>query len=142
MENTLDYMGHQWLQMKNGLLIFGINDAGLEELTEITELSFPAEDEEVEAEDVIGEINTDQGPLNIYTPVSGKIVEINDAVVENPDLIIDDPYGDGWLFKLEPEDDITLAEIAASVDDEEEEDDEDEVRPKRSKKSRDEDDEE
>ncbi|MCB0384957.1 MAG: glycine cleavage system protein H, partial [Bdellovibrionales bacterium] len=98
----------------------GINEDGLEEFAEIMSANLPSEGEEVSGDEVCGELETDQGPMNIYSPLSGHVVEINEAVVENPDLILEDCYGDGWLVRIEadrPEDIERLARASSADDD-------------------------
>lgn len=114
------FMGYQWLQVEDQTLTIGINEEGLSEITEITAVHLPAENEDVAADEICAEIETDEGPLNIYCPVDGKIVEINGAVVENPSLITEDPFGDGWLIRVEPSNASDLEDM-----DEEDEDDDD-----------------
>lgn len=118
-DELITFLGYEWVLQEDGLLIVGINDAGLEEFTEINAVSLPSENEDVHPDEVCGELDTDQGPLNLYSPVAGVVVEINEAVRENPSLIIDEPYGDGWLFKVEPNSASDVEELAnASTNDE------------------------
>lgn len=94
-------MGYEWLQIDNDTVTIGISEEGINELSEVSSVNLPAENEEVNPDEICGEIDTEEGPMNLYCPVEGKVVEINAAVVDNPDLIFEDPYGDGWLFKVE-----------------------------------------
>lgn len=120
-EEFIPFMGYEWLQIEDGTITIGISEEGLSELTEITAVNLPAENEEVNPDEICGEIETEEGPLNLYTPVEGKVIEINAAVVENPSLIMEDPYGDGWLFRVEPIEEEDLDEL----DEEDEDDDSD-----------------
>ncbi len=118
-EELVTYMGYMWASVDDGVLSVGINDEGLNEFSELSSVNLPAENEEVTADEICGELDTDQGPLNIYAPISGKVVEINEAVVENPSLIMEDSFGDGWLFKIEPNDPDDLESLGtASTNDE------------------------
>ncbi len=120
-EEFIPFMGYEWIQIDGGNVTVGISEEGLAELGEISAINLPAENEEVNPDEICGEIETSDGPMNLYSPVEGKIIEINAAVVENPSLLLEDPYGDGWLFRVEAEDADDLEDI-----DEDEEDDEDE----------------
>lgn len=113
------YMGYQWLQVEDGTLTIGINEEGLSEITEISAVNLPAENDEVTADEICAEVETEEGPLNIYCPVDGKVVEINQAVVDNPNLIVEDSYGDGWLFRVEPGDPDDLENMGSGDDDDE-----------------------
>jgi glycine cleavage system H protein len=103
-EEFLPFMGYQWLQIEDETVTIGISEEGLSELTEITAINLPSENEEVNPDEICAEIETDEGPLNIYSPIEGRVVEINSAVIENPKLIFEDSYGDGWLFRVEAAD--------------------------------------
>lgn len=126
-EKYQNYMGYLWVQKEDNVYTIGINEEGLEEITEIESVELPQENEEVEADVVIGSIETDDGPLDLYSPVSGKVIEVNTAVVEDPEEIQEDPY-DAWLIKIESEDEMEDADEDEDedddMDDEEDSDDE------------------
>lgn len=119
-DDFIPFLAYEWLQVEDGSVTIGISEEGLEELTEVSAINLPAEGEEVGADEVCGEVETESGPLNLYSPVEGKVVEINAAVVENPQLLFEDPYGDGWLFRVEATNQEDLDELttADSGDDE------------------------
>ena len=116
-EEFIPYMGYEWLQIEGDSVTIGISEEGLSEITEITTVNLPAENEEVSPDEICGEIETPEGPLNLYCPVEGRVVEINAAVVENPKLIFEDSYGDGWLFRVEAHDPDDLEEVENGGDD-------------------------
>lgn len=119
-EEFIPYMGYEWLQVEDETVTIGISEEGLSELSDITAVNLPSEGEEVNPDEICAEIETDEGPMNIYCPLEGRVIEINAAVVENPSLIFEDPYGDGWLFRVEPNDPDDLDELgqASSGEDE------------------------
>ena len=125
-EEFIPFMGYEWIQIENGTVTVGISEDGLNELGEISAINLPAENEEVNPDEICGEIETDEGPMNLYSPVEGKIIEINAAVVENPSLLLEDPYGDGWLFRVEAEDADDLEDIDEDEDEDEDDEEEDE----------------
>jgi glycine cleavage system H protein len=116
-------MGYLWILKEGDVYTIGVNEEGLEEISEIESVELPQEKEEIEADVVIGSLETSDGPLDIYSPVSGSVVEINSAVVDDPDLIQEDPY-DAWLLKIESDED--LDELEEDEDEDEDDDDEDE----------------
>ncbi len=120
-----NFMGYLWVLREGNIYTIGVNEEGLEEITEIETLELPQEQEEVEADVVIGAIETSDGPLDIYTPVSGKIIEINAAVMEDASIIMEDPY-DAWLLKIESEDDMDDIDEDEDLDDDDEEDEDEE----------------
>jgi glycine cleavage system H protein len=113
-----NFMGYLWILKEGDVYTIGINEEGLEEISEIESVELPQEREEIESDVVIGSLETSDGPLDIYSPVSGTVIEINSAVVDEPDLIQEDPY-DAWLLKIESDEDLD------DVDDEEDEEDDD-----------------
>lgn len=114
-----NFMGYLWVQKEDNVYTIGINEDGLEDFDKIESVELPAENEGVEADVACGTLETDQGTVDIYSPVSGTVIEVNASVVEEPSLIQDDPY-DGWLIKIESDEELDSAE-----DDDEEDDDDD-----------------
>jgi len=112
-----NYMGSMWMQDEDGVITIGINEEALEDFDEISSVELSPEGEKVEAETVIGTIETSDGPLDIYAPTDGTILEVNSQVIEDPAMIMEDPYEEGWLVRIEAD---------ADVDDEDEDEDEDE----------------
>lgn len=125
-EDTVNFMGYMWIQKEDGVVTVGINEEGLQDFDEITSIELPPENEKVEADTVIGTIETDDGPLDIYSPVNGTILEINPQVLETPSLVQDDPYDEGWLLRIETNDDLDDEEEDDDEDDYDDEDDDDE----------------
>jgi glycine cleavage system H protein len=122
-EQYRNFMGYLWVQREDNIYTIGINEEGLEEITEIESIEMPQEKEEVEADVVIGSVETSDGPLDIYSPVSGTIIEINTAVSEDPSIIQEDPF-DAWLVKIESDEDMD--EIDEDEDADEDDEDEEE----------------
>jgi glycine cleavage system H protein len=92
---------HMWYREEDGIITIGVNEEGLSDITEITSVDLPPEQEKVEEDVAIGTIETDDGPLDIYSPVAGTVVEINSSVLEDPAVIQEDPYEEGWLLRIE-----------------------------------------
>ena len=111
---------HMWYQENDGIITIGINEEGLADITEITSLDLPPEQEKVEPDVAIGTIETDDGPLDIYSPVEGVVIEVNANVLDDPSVIQDDSYEEGWLLRIE-----ATAEIDEEDEDEKDEDDDD-----------------
>ena len=113
-----NFAHHMWYRDEDGIITIGINEEGLTDITEITSVDLPPENETVSEDVAIGTIETDDGPLDIYSPVAGKIVEVNMQLIDDPSLIQEDPYEEGWLLRIEASEEI-------DEDDEEDVDDED-----------------
>lgn len=125
-ENLKNYNHHMWYREEDGIITIGINEEGLADITEITSVELPAEAEKVEEDVAIGVIETDDGPLNIYSPVAGTVIEVNAAVVEEPEVIQEDPYEEGWLLRIEASEEVDEDEEDEDEDDLDEEDEEEE----------------
>lgn len=120
-----NFMGHLWFQKEDNIFTIGVNEDGAEEIENINSIDLPREGEAIEAEVVCGSIETDDGPMDLYSPVSGVVVEVNAAVLEDPAQIQDDPY-DSWLLKIESKDDYEGDEDEDEEDDEDDEEEDDE----------------
>lgn len=119
-----NFMGYMWIQEEDGIITIGINEDGLADFEEITSVDLPPEQEKVEADEVCGTVETDDGPLDIYSPVSGTVIEVNSAVIDDPSLIQEDPYEEGWLIRVEASE--ALDDEEEDEDDDDDDDDEDE----------------
>lgn len=125
-----NFAHHMWYQDEDGIITIGINEEGLADITEITSVDLPPENETVSEDVAIGTIETDDGPLDIYSPVAGKIVEVNMQLMDDPSLIQEDPYEEGWLLRIEAseeideEDEEDVDEEDDDLDDEEEDNEE------------------
>lgn len=117
-----NFMGYMWVQKEDNIYTLGINEEGLDEIEEINSIELPQENEEIEADVVFGSIETDDGPLDLYSPVSGKVIEVNSAVLEDAEIISEDPY-DAWLIKIESDEE--MSDEDSDDDEDEDEDDED-----------------
>lgn len=124
-EQYKTYKRDFWVQKEDTLYTVGLNEDGIEEFEKILNVDAPMEGEKVDAGAVCGSIDTDKGPIDLYSPVTGTISEVNSLVVEEPSLIQDDPY-DAWLFKVESEDDSVEDDEDEDFDDEDEDEDLDE----------------
>ena len=121
-----NFMGYLWVRDEDGIVTIGINEDGLADFDEITSVDLPTEQEKVESEEVCGTVETDDGPLDIYSPVTGTVVEINSAVIDDPSLIQEDPYEEGWLIRIESAEPLEDDEDEDEDDDEEDDADKDE----------------
>lgn len=123
-----NYMGMFWVQTEGGVTTLGLNEETIADFDEILSFDFPEEQQEVEADEVCGTIETNDGPIDIYCPISGSVLEVNSTLIEDPSVLMDDPTGEGWLIKFTAEDDFEEDEDDYDDEDEDEldEDDEDE----------------
>lgn len=101
--NELRYSAeHEWIDASDPARV-GITAHAAEELGEIVFVELPSAGTTVSAGDSVGEIESTKAVSEIYTPVSGEIVEVNDALEDSPETVGEDPYGNGWLFTIRVE---------------------------------------
>jgi len=92
---------HEWVKLEGSAATIGITDFAQGELSDIVMVELPKVGREVKIEDSIGVIEAVKAVSDLYSPVSGKVVEVNDALSASPETINSDPYGEGWIAKLE-----------------------------------------
>jgi len=95
---------HEWTALADDLATIGISDHAQTELTDIVYVELPETGRLVSAGDPVAVVESVKAASDIYAPISGEIVEVNDAVQNDPALVNTDPYGEGWLFKIKAED--------------------------------------
>lgn len=91
---------HEWVRVEDDVCVIGITQYAQNELGEVVFVELPEVGQVFDAHDEIGTIESVKAVAEVYTPVAGEVVEINEAVVEDPELVNDDPHGDGWLVKM------------------------------------------
>ena len=91
---------HEWVRVAGEYATIGITDHAQHELTDIVFVELPQMGRKLKAGESCAVVESVKTASDIYTPVSGEITAINDAVVANPALVNTDPYGEGWFFKL------------------------------------------
>ena len=91
---------HEWIAVDGDIATVGITDFAAEKLGDVVFVDLPAADSAVTAGDVCGEIESTKSVGELYAPLDGTVVEINDAVVDDPSLVNADPFGGGWLVKI------------------------------------------
>ena len=92
---------HEWIRVNDNILTIGITDFAQGELGDIIFVEFPGIGDEFQKDDPFGTIEAVKTVADIFAPVQGKIIEINHDIENSPEVINSDPYGDGWLVKIE-----------------------------------------
>jgi glycine cleavage system H protein len=123
---------HEWVLVEDKVAIIGITEFAQHELGDVVYVELPEVGEKVVKDDPFGAVESVKAVSDVFAPVSGAVVEINDTLPENPETINDDPYGDGWMIKVEMtdmddlKDLMTAEEYAEYIEQQKEEDEEDE----------------
>ena len=103
---------HEWVKVEGGIAVIGISDFAQKELGDITYADLPEVDDEVEAGEEFGALESVKASSDLVSPVSGVVVEKNEALEDAPELINQDPYGN-WIIKVEMSD---ASELDALLD--------------------------
>lgn len=91
---------HEWVRVQDDICVLGITEFAQQELGEVVYVELPEVGQVFDANDEIGTIESVKAVAEVYTPVAGEIVEINDAVVDDPELLNEEPHSEGWLVKI------------------------------------------
>tara|TARA_B100000780_G_scaffold161929_1_gene113223 strand:- start:2699 stop:3079 length:381 start_codon:yes stop_codon:yes gene_type:complete len=92
---------HEWVRVDGNQAVIGITDYAQGELGDIVYVEIEALDEDLQKEEVFGSVEAVKTVSDLFLPVSGKIFEVNNDLEDNPELINEDPYGKGWIIKME-----------------------------------------
>lgn len=100
-EGILCSKSHEYILEKNGKYIVGLTDYAIEQLGDIVFLELPDVGAEFVKGEVFATIESVKAASEIYMPIAGRVVEVNESVVDNPELLNESPYEKGWLIKIE-----------------------------------------
>ena len=95
---------HEWLRMEDdGTITVGITDHAQDLLGDIVFIELPEVGDTVAVDDEIAVVESVKAASDVYAPITGEIVAINDSLEDEPEIVNTDPYGDGWFFKIRPD---------------------------------------
>ncbi|MFC1564173.1 glycine cleavage system protein GcvH [candidate division KSB1 bacterium] len=116
-DNLMYTREHEWLAVKeDNTVVLGITDYAQDQLEDIVYLDLPEAGLEVSAGDAFGSVEAVKAVEDIYTPVTGEIIEVNATLEDKPELCNQDPYGEGWLVKIKCSD-MSEVDALLSADD-------------------------
>jgi len=92
---------HEWVRIEGKTAVIGVTDYAQKSLHEVVYVETPKVDSQIEQFQSIGSVESVKSVSDIFTPVSGKITETNAELVESPELVNEDPYGEGWIAKVQ-----------------------------------------
>lgn len=107
---------HEWVRVEGDTAIVGITDHAQQELTDIVHVELPKLDTEIAAGSACAVVESVKAASDIYSPVSGEIVAVNDQLTSQPELLNRDPYGQGWIFKVKLRDPAEVDELLSASD--------------------------
>ncbi len=100
---------HEWARLSGGAVRVGITDFAQDALGDVVFVSLPAVGSRVEKGAVLGEVESTKSVSEIYAPLSGEVQSANEALTDHPELLNGDPYGQGWICDIRPDDEGALA---------------------------------
>ncbi|MCP4292113.1 MAG: glycine cleavage system protein GcvH [bacterium] len=102
---------HEWVQIEDGVATIGVTDFAATELGDIVFVEMPEVGDEVNADETVGSIESVKAVEDLFVPVSGEVVEVNDAIDAAPELVNSEPFDGGWLFKVQLTDESELENL-------------------------------
>ena len=107
---------HEWVRMDGDIAIVGITEFAQGELGDIVYVEIETVGESLDREDVFGSIEAVKTVSDLFMPLSGEILELNEALEGNPELVNSDPYGEGWMVKIKVSNPSELNELLGAED--------------------------
>ncbi len=106
---------HEWVRVESGSVVqIGITEFAAESLGDVVFVDLPEQGAEFSQFDAIGEIESVKAVSDLFTPIGGIVKEVNPDVIDNPEIVNQDPFGNGWLVKLQIADDSGLDQLMSS----------------------------
>ncbi|GAB3413025.1 glycine cleavage system protein GcvH [Haloparvum alkalitolerans] len=107
---------HEWTTTDGDTVRFGISDFAQDELGDVVFVELPDAGDEVTADEEFGVVESIKAVSDVYAPVSGEVVAVNEDLFDAPELLNQDPYGEGWLIEVEPADDADFDALLSPED--------------------------
>lgn len=115
--NDLFYTeNHEWISLDGKEAVVGITEHAQDELGDIVFVELPSVEEELDQFEEFGVIESVKAVSDVFMPASGIVIEVNDELMDQPELINEDPYGSGWLIKIEVKDKDEIDELMDSTE--------------------------
>ena len=114
-ENLKYLSSHEWVKLEDdGIVTVGISDHAQDLLGDIVFVELPEVGQELGAEEEAAVVESVKAASDIFSPIGGKVTEINEKLLDEPDLVNSSPYEDGWFFKMQPDDLESLKSLLTS----------------------------
>ena len=95
---------HEWIRVEGDEGIVGVSDYAQDQLSDVVYVELPEVDDTFERGDIFGTVESVKAASDVYMPVGGEILEINEELEDSPELVNQDPYGEGWFVRIVPDD--------------------------------------
>ena len=107
---------HEWLSLDGEVATVGVTDFAQSELGDIVYVEVETLDETLEKEEVFGTVEAVKTVSDLFMPISGEVIEFNEKLETNPEVVNEDPYGEGWMIKIRVSDENELNELLSADD--------------------------
>ena len=107
---------HEWVRVKDDIVVVGITDHAQNALTDIVYVELPEIGGQVDAMDEFAAVDSVKSSSPIFSPISGTVIEVNELLEDTPETINDDPYGEGWIVKLQTDEMEQINELLNADD--------------------------
>jgi glycine cleavage system H protein len=107
---------HEWIRVEGGDCTVGVTDYAQDQLGDVVFVELPEVGEKFAINDAVASVESVKAVSDIYLPLSGEIVAVNESILDSPELINDDPYGEGWIMKLRMDDSSELDGLLSPSD--------------------------
>ena len=105
---------HEWIRLEGNIATVGITDFAQSELGDIVYIEVDTLDSEINSNDVFGTVEAVKTVSDLFMPVTGKVIEVNSLLEDAPEVVNDDPYGQGWIIKIEVTDPADVENLMSS----------------------------
>jgi glycine cleavage system H protein len=102
---------HEWVKIENELAIVGITNFAQKELGDIVYVEIESLNQKINKGEIFGTVEAVKTVSDLFMPISGKVIEINEKLDSEPELVNNDPYGDGWIIKIIMEDGLEIEKL-------------------------------
>lgn len=113
-ENLKYTKDHEWVRVEGDVAVVGVTDYAQSQLGDIVYVEIETEGDELDKEEVFGTIEAVKTVSDMYMPISGEVIEVNESLENAPEAVNKDPYGDGWMIKVKIADESQLEELLSA----------------------------
>jgi len=107
---------HEWVRQRDAVAVVGLTDYAQSQLGDIVYVELPQVGQRFEASDPFGSVESVKAVSEVYAPITGQVIEINPGIHEDPETINTDPYGEGWLIKIQITDATATTELLTATE--------------------------
>ena len=115
-ENFKFSQTHEWVKVENGEAVIGVTDYAVEKLGDVVFVELPSIGRKINQKESFGVVESVKAVSDLYSPVTGKVTAINGKLSASPELLNKDPYGEGWIIKIEIKDSKEIGNLLSAKD--------------------------